>query len=132
MIPVARTAYLDATVRTSSPERLLIMLLDRLVLDTRRALEAQRAMDHLAAHAQLVHAQDIVTELYATLDVDAWEGGPRLAGLYGHLQISLVEANVRRDPELTAHCVEIVEGLAETWREAALLSVSGASAAVGA
>lgn len=131
MIPVARTAYLDATVKTASPERLLVMLLDRLVLDCRRAKDAQEAGDHPAAHVQLVHAQDIVTELYATLDVDAWEGGPRLAALYGHLQISLVEANVRRDVALTAHCVELVEGLSETWREAALISATG-TAAVGA
>ncbi|HET8969626.1 MAG TPA: flagellar export chaperone FliS [Candidatus Nanopelagicales bacterium] len=127
MIPVARTAYLDATVKTASPARLLVMLLDRLVLDCRRAQEAQQAQDHQTAHQQLVHAQDIVTELYATLDVDAWDGGPGLAALYSHLQVSLVEANIRRDETLTAHCLQLVEGLAETWREAALQS-----AAVGA
>lgn len=131
MIPTARNPYLESTVQTASPARLLVMLFDRLVLDCRRALAAQHADDHAAAHTQLIHAQDIVTELYATLKVDAWEGGPRLAALYGHLQVSLVEANIRRDAALTAHCVELVEGLAETWREAVLICASS-TAAVGA
>lgn len=130
MIPVARTAYLDATVKTASPARLLVMLVDRLVLDCRRAQEAQGSGDQQTAHVQLVHAQDIVTELYATLDVDAWEGGAGLLALYGHLQVCLVEANVRGDVSMTAHCVELAEGLAETWREAALQSAA-VSTAVG-
>lgn len=129
MTPTAKTAYLDATVRTASPARLLVMLLDRLVLDCRRAHEAQLAGDHQGAHRQLLHAQDIVTELHATLDVDAWEGGPGLAALYGHLQVTLVEANVRRDVTRTAHCVELVEDLARTWREAAAQSVAAPAAA---
>lgn len=127
MNPTARTAYLEADVKTASPARLLVMLLDRLVLDCRRALEAQQAGDHPGAHTHLVHAQAIVAELHSTLRVDDWEGGPRLAALYSHLQVRLVEANVRRDAAATAHCLELTEGLAETWREAALQS-----AAVGA
>jgi flagellar secretion chaperone FliS len=127
MMPTARTAYMDASVQTASPARLLVMLYDRLVLDCRRALDAQQADDHQTAHAQLVHAQDIVAELRSTLRPDAWEGGATLEQLYGHLQVSLVRANVDHDSELTAHCLDVVSGLAEAWREAALQS-----AAVGA
>ena len=122
MIPVARTAYLEATVKTASPAKLLVMLLDRLVLDVRRGQQAQEAGEWTEAHSHLVHAQDIVTELHATLDVDAWEGGPRLAAIYGHLQVQLVEANIRRDLGVTAHCLNLVEELAETWRSAAVQS----------
>jgi flagellar protein FliS len=119
-MPNARTAYMDASVQTASPARLLVMLYDRLVLDCRRALEAQQAGDHAAAHRHLVHAQDVVVELRSSLRVDDWEGGPSLDALYGHLHVRLVAANIRRDAELTQHCLTIVEGLAEAWREAAL------------
>lgn len=120
MMPTARTAYMDASVQTASPARLLVMLYDRLVLDCRRALDAQHAGDHQEAHRQLVHAQDIVAELHSTLRPDVWEGGPALASLYAHLQVQLVEANVRRNAGATAHCLDLVTGLADAWREAAL------------
>lgn len=120
MMPIARTAYMDASVQTASPSRLLVMLYERLVLDCRRALAAQQAGDHAAAHHQLVHAQDIVTELRSTLRTDQWEGGPALAALYGHLLVQLVDANVKRDPARTEHCLELASGLADAWREAAL------------
>ncbi|MFC6288148.1 flagellar export chaperone FliS [Nocardioides sp. GCM10027113] len=124
MIPSARTAYMDASVQTASPAKLLVMLYERLVLDVQRALEAQQAGDHLVAHAQLVHAQDIVIELRSTLKTDAWDGGPALASLYDYLLSRLVSANVKRDAELTRHCLELVTGLAETWREAALQTLA--------
>lgn len=126
MMTNARTAYMDASVQTASPARLLVMLYDRLVLDCRRALDAQQQGDHQGAHAQLLHAQDIVAELRATLRTDAWEGASSLAMLYGHLQVQLVQANVKRDPGITSHCLELVSGLAETWREAALQLAVGA------
>ena len=108
MIPTARNPYLEATVHTAAPAQLLVMLCERLVLDCRRALEAQQAGDHQAAHGQLLHAQDIVTELHSSLRPDVWEGGEDLSRLYGHLLVSLVQANVTRDVALTEHCLELV------------------------
>ena len=46
-------AYLQASVQTASPARLLIMLYDRLALDCQRALAAQESGDHAEAHEQL-------------------------------------------------------------------------------
>lgn len=116
----ARAAYLDASIATASSARLLVMLYDRLVLDCRRALDAQRAGDHATAHQQLLHAQDIVLELNASLKVDLWEGGPALASLYDHLHSQLVRANVKRDSAVTEACLAMATDLGETWREAAL------------
>ena len=126
MIPTARNPYLESAVHTASPARLLVMLCERLVLDCRRALDAQRAGDHATAHSQLVHAQDIVIELHSTLRPDVWDGSRDLGALYGHLLVSLVRANVRRDPALTEHCLELTTQIADTWREAALQSAATA------
>jgi len=114
------TAYLQASVETASPARLLVMLYDRLALDCRRAVAAQEAGDHDAARPQLLHAQDIVAELHSSLRVDAWDGAPGLAALYSHLLVQLVRANVDRDVAVTRHCLELIDGLAEAWRQAAL------------
>lgn len=115
-----RAAYMDASVATASPARLLVMLYERLVLDVRKGMAAQQRGEHGEAHAQLLHAQDIVSELRATLVVDAWEGGPGLASIYDFLHLQLVRANVNRDAATTEGCLRLVEDLCATWREAAL------------
>ncbi|WP_122818421.1 flagellar export chaperone FliS [Nocardioides pantholopis] len=117
-----RAAYLDASVATASPARLLVMLCDRLVLDVTRGTDALRAGDPLTAHGQLVHAQEIVMELRSSLQVDAWAGGPQLASIYDFLHAELVRANVGKDLARAEGCLALVEQLADTWREAALQS----------
>lgn len=121
MVPSnARAAYLGASVNTASPERLLVMLCERLVLDVRRAADAQDAADHLGAHTLLLHAQDIVVHLRSTLRTDTWEGATGLASLYDWMFGQLVLANTRRDVSVTRHVLTLAEQLSDTWREAAL------------
>jgi flagellar protein FliS len=122
----AKNAYVQSSVETASPERLLVMLCDRLVLDVQRGLEAQRVGDIQEAHNQLVHAQEIVIHLRATLRVEAWDGGPGLASLYDWLHSQLIRANISKDPDVTAGCLSIVENLADTWRTAALQAAQAA------
>lgn len=114
------SAYVQASVETASPARLLVMLYDRLALDCRRALAAQESGDHQAAHAQLLHAQEIIALLQSSLRPEIWDGGPALNSLYSHLLVELVRANVDHDTAKTAHCLDLVTGLADAWREAAM------------
>jgi len=116
----ARNAYVDNAVATASPARLLVMLVDRLVLDVQRGLDAQRAGQIQEAHNQLVHAQEILVHLRGTLKVEAWDGGPGLASLYDWLHAQLVQANLKKDPAITEGCLSMVTDLADTWRAAAL------------
>ncbi|CAB4734304.1 MAG: flagellar export chaperone FliS [Actinobacteria bacterium] len=116
----ARAAYMDASVATASPARLLVMLYERLVLDVTRALEAQRNGTVEEAHRQLVHAQDIVLELRSSLHTEDWEGGHGLASIYDYLHLQLVRANISKDSSLTEGCLGLVTDLCQTWRAAAL------------
>jgi flagellar secretion chaperone FliS len=120
MVYSSPSAYVQASVETASPSRLLVMLLDRLVLDCRRALVAQQGGLHEDAHEHLLHAQDIVAELQSTLRPDVWAGAEVLNSLYTHLLVQLVQANVKRDQTLTSHCLDLSVGLADAWRQAAL------------
>lgn len=129
MMTNARAAYMDASVATADPVRLLVMLCDRLVLDVQRALSAQESQEHVEAHNQLVHAQAIVMELRASLRPEAFAGGVELGALYDHLHQQLVLANVRQDQGATRHCLTLVEQIADTWREAALHLAQKAQAA---
>lgn len=114
-----RARYMGDAVTTASPQRLLVMLYDRLALDLERAQAAIAAGDRTEANSQLQHAQDIVLELRSSLQVDAWESGPRLAALYGWLLGELVQANVKADRNRVASCLQVVEPLRDAWRQAA-------------
>ncbi|WP_369136753.1 flagellar export chaperone FliS [Modestobacter versicolor] len=114
-----RARYLGDTVTTASPQRLLVMLYDRLALDLERAHAALTAGDRDAATEQLQHAQDVVFGLLESLQVDAWEGAPRLAALYNWLISELGKAILKGDLRRVADCRSIVEPLRDAWREAA-------------
>lgn len=114
-----RARYLGASVSTASPQQLLVMLYDRLALDLERAEEGLTTGDQETARENLVHAQEIILELRASLNVEVWEGGPRLAALYSWLVGELIQANLKSDVRRVRDCRQVVEPLRDAWREAA-------------
>ncbi len=114
-----RARYIGDAVATSSPQQVLVMLYDRLALDLERAQKFAAAGVRELAGEQLQHAQDIVIELLSSLQVDAWEGGPRLAALYNWLIGELIQANVKLDTNRISSCRQVVEPLRDAWRAAA-------------
>lgn len=115
-----RAAYVGQMVTTASPPRLLVMLYDRLLLDLQRAVECQKAAEHVKAGGHLMHAQEIVLELNSSLRHDVWDGAHQLAALYAWLHTELVRANVQRSLDITQGCLEVLTPLADAWRQAAL------------
>ena len=124
----ARATYLDASIATASPARLLVMLFDRLVLDVQRGLDAQRRGDFEETHRQLTHAQDIVMELQSSLRADEFKGGYDLAALYSFMHRQLVLANIRKDAVITDEVLTLVTDLCDAWRQAALQCATEQSA----
>ncbi|GEL48116.1 hypothetical protein CHO01_32320 [Cellulomonas hominis] len=114
-----RTRYLADAVATAGPGKLLTMLFDRLLLDIDRAEAALRDGDRVAGTQQLAHAQEIVAELIANLDVEGWDGGDRLLSIYTYLLSELIGAGLAADADRAAACRAVVAPLAATWREAA-------------
>ncbi len=127
----AATRYGDDAVSTASPQRLLVLLYDRLSLDLNRARQAQLDGLREVAHDNLGHAQDIVAELLASLDVPAWDGAADLSRIYTWLLTEMTKANVRMDPARTAACIEVVEPLREAWTAAAASPAAGTSSSIG-
>ena len=121
----ARATFVDHSLDTASPSRLLVLLYDRLYLDLARGEQAMRAGDRPLAHGQLVHAQEIVGALMDSLD-GSWTGAEQLSSIYQYLLTELMGANVAGDADRVAACRDIVEPLRETWREAAATAASEA------
>ncbi|MFI7541294.1 flagellar export chaperone FliS [Actinoplanes sp. NPDC049599] len=118
--PAMRARYITDSVSTASPVKLLLMLFDRLVLDLNRGEQALLAGDRAEANTHLKHAQDIVTELHVSLNLDVWDGAAGLAALYAFVETELVNANVHGDAAKVKAVLGLMEPLRDTWREAAL------------
>ena len=118
---LARAQYNQDAILSASPNRLLTMLFDRLMLDLQRAEAAQSEQDWNRASPYLTHAQDIVAELAGTLDVERWDGGQNLLAIYLFSSTKLVSANVEHSIERTREVIQIMEPLRQTWHEAAAI-----------
>lgn len=114
-----RSTYLADSVATAGPARLLTMLYDRLLLDLDRAGTALHDGHRQIGAQHLVHAQAIVAELMSSLDVGAWDGGPRLLSIYTYLHGMLSEAAATGDSAKAQECRDLVAPLAEAWHGAA-------------
>lgn len=112
-----RAQYTEQTV-TTTPERLVTMLYDRLVRDLVAAEQAIANRDREGANTELVHAQAVVFELFGGLNVDAWAGAPQLANLYLWIIQRLVHANAGQDVAIVRECRELIEPLADAWHSA--------------
>ncbi|RIX30278.1 flagellar export chaperone FliS [Amnibacterium setariae] len=119
-LAAARSLYNRDSVLSASPARLLVMLYDRLLLDLARAETAQLGEDWPLASAQLLHAQEIVTELINSLKPEVWDGGPGLLAVYNFVLNDMVQANIQRDVTKTRECITLLEPLRLAWHEAAL------------
>lgn len=129
---LARAQYNQDAILSASPQRLLTMLFDRLLLDLQRAEAAQSEQDWSRASGYLVHAQDIVAELAGTLDVERWDGGQNLLAIYLFSSTKLVSANIEHSVERTREVIEIMEPLRQTWHDAEALLAGQAAAQQGA
>ncbi|MFJ4225284.1 flagellar export chaperone FliS [Microbacterium sp. NPDC089695] len=127
----AKQQYLEQQVASASPERLLVLLYDRLLVDIDRAAVAQDAADWAGAGTHLTHAQWIVSELSATL-TDAWDGAEQLRAVYTYLTSRLIDANLSHDREVTTECREMVAPLRDAWHQAAATVTAAPQGAVSA
>jgi flagellar protein FliS len=120
MTPNPQNAYLQASVQTASPERLLVMLVDRLVRDVEQAVDALEGGRTQESHQHFLHAQDIVAALQSSLKPELWDGAEALNSVYAWLLSQLVRANVEHSTTVAAHCLDLSRQVADTWRTAAL------------
>jgi flagellar protein FliS len=104
---------------SASPELMLGMLFERLVLDVEKGLEAQRRADFEETRKQLTHALEIVSELQRSMRPEDFRGGYDLTALYEFLHRRLVLASIGTNAGITNDCLTLVKNLCEGWREVA-------------
>jgi flagellar protein FliS len=114
----ARNRFVSDGVGSTPPEKLLVMLYDRLLRDLDDAGAAIGAKDVAGAHAALSHAQDIVAELHSALDPTKWQGADAMGDLYTWLADLLGQANMKKSLALVDEARSVIAPLRDTWAEA--------------
>ncbi len=111
-------AYKQASVKTAGQGRLIVMLYDEVIkqLDfAKRELAGKdRKLDKV--HNHIVKAQEILTELTASLDFE--KGGAiasNLYGLYMFFNQQLTHANMEKNPKALGEVQELLKELRGAW-----------------
>lgn len=112
------STYKSTQIETASQEKILLMLYDGCIKYSRQAKHAMEDEEYQTSHEKLIQAQDIVTELMSSLDMDV--GGDvaqELYQLYDFCLHNLIQANVEKDSTRIEDVLSVLEELKETWDE---------------
>jgi flagellar secretion chaperone FliS len=126
-------AYKETKIRTASQGQLIVMIYDEAIKQidlATAAMEADtRKLD--AIHNAIVKAQDLITELAASLDFD--RGGDiakSLFSLYMFFRGQLLEANVKKKSETLVSVRSMLAELREAWVQISKSGLEGERASV--
>ncbi|MEA2064022.1 MAG: flagellar export chaperone FliS [Gemmatimonadota bacterium] len=111
--------YQEMRVRSASPEQLILMLYDGALRFLRQAIKALEEKQLETAHNNLIRTQNILTELIASLDLE--EGGKiasNLLRIYEFMHRTLVQANLKKEPEPARQIMKQIKKLRESWATA--------------
>lgn len=109
--------YQRNNIMLASPQKLLIMLYDGAIKFMKLARKAIEEKDFGEANKNIIKAQDIISELNCSLNMDV-DISKNLRNLYDFINDKLVEANIKKSVEVLDEIVPMVEDLRNTWYEA--------------
>lgn len=114
-----RAQFASDGLATATSARILTLCFDRLDRDLVHARAAIAQRDHFTTNENLGHAQDLLGELAAMLDLDVWEHAASLLAVYDYLLRLLQTANVNKSDELVAEAQHLLTEIGDAFRAAA-------------
>jgi flagellar protein FliS len=110
------SAYLESKVRTASPYRLHLMLIEGAIRFGRQAEEALRRGDEAAAAAPLLRVLDIVGEMLAGVRENKSELTSTIAELYLFVFRRVSQAKINADVAALGEALRLLEFERQTWQ----------------
>ncbi len=108
--------YRSMQILSSRPERLILLLYDgaiKFIRQGQKSLENERMEE---AHNNLIRAQNILVELMGSLNFDkGGEIASNLFRIYEFMHHTLVQANIKKEPEPLGRICEQLKHLRESW-----------------
>jgi len=113
-------AYKETNIKTASPVKLVIMLYDEALRQIDTAIELMEQGDKRLDRVNnaIIRAQDMVTELTVSLDFE--KGGDlarNLNNIYFYFNQQLLDANIRKKPEILKPVRKLMAELREAWQQ---------------
>jgi flagellar protein FliS len=119
-------AYQETRVLSSSPEQLVPLLYEHLLVNLKRAARQIQEQEIEAKADSVEKATAILYELLSSLDFDAGgEIASRLASLYSYFLKEVGEASRALDARRLQPLIQMVGSLHESWLEAARIVSAG-------
>jgi len=109
--------YQEQNTLTATPGELTLMLYDGCIKAFRRAglfIEQHKNED---AHNELIRAQNILTELQGTLDMD-YDVSKNLYALYDYMRMAAAGVNVTKNASAIPEVVGLLTEIRDAWQEA--------------
>lgn len=116
--------YREQAINTATPEELTLMLYDGCIKFINISKVAIEEKNNSLANTNIQKAQNIISELMVTLNMDI-EVSKSLMALYDYYNRRLVEANIKKDIDILEEVKIFITDLRDTWKEAMVLSRQG-------
>lgn len=110
--------YRKNQVETSDPRKLVLMLYDGALKFLQKSRACLQEKDWEKVNSYLGRAQDIISELMGSLDLEAGEVAENLFRLYEFMHHRLVKANVEKSLAYIEEVERLLSSLRQTWKEA--------------
>ena len=124
----AHNEYQSNHVETADQKQLIVMLYDGAIKFLDKALltiENYKKYDD--ANRNILRAQDIITELMVSLDMDrGGEIAENLLNLYSYMKKELLEANVKKEKKGVEQVIKMLRELKEAWEKMEVVSSASA------
>ncbi|PLR83170.1 flagellar protein FliS [Bacillus canaveralius] len=108
--------YQQNAVLTSSPGELTLMLYNGCLKFIHVAKKAIEDKDIETKHINISKAQNIITELIVTLNLD-YSIAKEMRRLYDYINRRLIDANLKNDISILNEVEELVTDFRDTWKE---------------
>ena len=109
--------YMNQVVTTMTPAQLLIALYDKAITELNKAILYIEDKNIPKAHNSIVRVSEIVDALDASLK-EKYEISDNLAALYEFFREQLVQANIKKDPEILKSLIPFFQDLHDSFEEA--------------
>ena len=108
--------YNNSKVLTASPAELTLMLYDGAIKFNNIDIMAIEKKDIEKAHNNIVKVERIIDEFRATLD-SKYEVSQDFDRVYVYMLQRLLEANVKKDPEILEEVNTHLRSMRDTWKQ---------------
>lgn len=115
-LPNAYGQYNNSKILTASPAELTLMLYEGAIKFLNIAIVAVENKDVEKAHIHIQKTERIIDYLRQTLDMK-YPVAEHFERVYTYMSQRLVEANIRKDPEILEEVNGHLRSMRDTWKE---------------